>query len=90
MITLVANTITSVLGAINKPRYVQVTSDSTTITRIGATEAVLDSSTGGIGLTAYFPVNIYVPPMQKLYVVSTGTPNISVIEVSNPTNVMKV
>jgi hypothetical protein len=81
MITLVASTITKLLKAEKRPRLIRLSSDSTTVTRIGKNNNILEGSASGHGLTAYESILIELPPDEELFAVSSGTPNISWAEV---------
>lgn len=84
MITLVADIITKLLKAESRLRYIKVSSDSTTITRLGYTESNIEMSNGGFAFTVYENVVIVLKPNVELFAVSTGTPNLSIAEAYNP------
>ncbi len=63
---------------------VKVSSDSTTVTRLGYTSTALEMSSGGFAFTVYENVVIVLKPNIELFAVSAGTPNISIAEAYNP------
>lgn len=81
MITLVASTITKLLKSESRPRLIRLFSDSTTVTRIGKNNSILEGDASGQMLTAYESILIELPPDEELFAVSSGTPNISWAEV---------
>ena len=85
MITLVASTITKLIKADNtRLRYYRISSDSTTATRLGATNASLAQTTGGFTIFKGVDVTIVLKIGEELFAVSTGTPNLSIAESYNP------
>lgn len=92
MITLVANTVKKLLAKKAEGRFFRVMSDSTTVTRIAVDQVVLEDATGGFGITAYESVIVEVRNNEELFAVSTGTPNISIAEVTRaiPGEVIRV
>ena len=85
MNTLVANTATLLISSAPVDRCVVVFIDGTTVVRLSLAKADFDTATEGFGCLGY--ANIYIPAGQKLYVISTGTPNVSWAEVHNGTNI---
>ncbi len=86
MITLVANTATLIVKKAKVPRYIRISSDSTTVTRLAYTDNALEMASGGYGFTAYQDVVVKVDAGQEVWAKTTGTPNISATEVTNPWN----
>lgn len=85
MIPLVANTVAQLIKPEKRNRYLKISSDSTTLTRIGKTEVSIETGNGGFGITAYESVVVLLPFDEALFAVSTGTPNISIAEVKPET-----
>lgn len=82
MKTLVAATVTKVLAAKDERRFMRIMSDSTTITRMATDQAVLDSPSGGFGITAYESVIVDLPAGKEIFAISSVTPNISIAPIS--------
>lgn len=81
MLPLLANTATIIFKAPDDASCViTVISDSTTCTRLSKDKRSLtDNANQGFILSAYRPLMVRMSAGEKLYGISTGTPNISVI-----------
>lgn len=90
MITLVANTVTKLLKGENRLRYFKISSDSTTVTRLGLSTNSIEMSDGGYAITAYESVVVALKPMEEIFAVSTGTPKISIAEAYNPVSAVRL
>jgi hypothetical protein len=86
MITLVANTATLIVKKANHQRYIRISSDSTTVTRLALTDNALQMASGGYGFTAYQDVIVELEAGQEIWAKTAGTPNISAAEVTLPRN----
>lgn len=89
MITLVANTTTKLLKGESRLRYIKVASDSTTNTRLGYSSN-LEMAGLGYAITSAESIIVELQPKVELFAQSTGTPNLSLAEVNNPTNTIKL
>ena len=76
MITLVANTVTLLISKKNVDRFIRITTDSTTFTRLAYSPDVLEMSTGGFSFTLADNIVVYLPANEQIYAVSTGAPNL--------------
>lgn len=82
MITLVAATITKIVQELDRNRIIRIYSDSTTITTLARERDVLQTTKGGVGLTAYESILINLKAGQEIFANSAGTPNISIVEIN--------
>lgn len=89
MITLVANATTKLLRGESRLRYIKVASDSSTNTRLGYSSN-LEIAGLGYAITNAESIVILLDPNVELFARSTGTPAISLAEVINPTNVVRL
>lgn len=89
MITLVADTTTKLLKGEQRLRYIKVASDSTTNTRLGYSSN-LEMAGLGYAITNAESIVVELQPNVELFARSTGTPNLSVAEVNNPTNAARL
>ncbi|CAG0950653.1 MAG: hypothetical protein OIN86_13610 [Candidatus Methanoperedens sp.] len=85
MITLVASTVTLLVKQEKRNRYIKLNSDSTTVTRVGKTPSSVEMANMGFGFTAYDDIVVYLRAGDEIHGVSSGTPNISIAEVSPET-----
>ncbi len=76
MITLVASTVTLLISKKNIDRYIRITSDSITPTRIAYTPDILEMAQGGFSFSLADNIVVYLPANEQIYAISTGTPNL--------------
>lgn len=89
IITLVANTSAYIWPKKNRPSWVRISSDSATMTRICKTEEDTQLPGAGEILIAYQDKKYYIPEGVDLFAISTGTPNISIHDVTEEYNLMR-
>lgn len=78
MITLVASTVTKLISPVNYERYIRITSDSTTLTRIAYDSNKLDVASGGFSFTVADNIVVHLPVNSSIYAISSGTPNLGI------------